>query len=93
MDMGIDNKPNAHPGLVGHAQIRSDLIQWVDDGASCVPAAAEQVRDGHRIGVEELTQNHFWPPPSRRLRLDRRRYIQSFCGMISKRDRDVNPWS
>jgi hypothetical protein len=62
VDMGIDDKPDLHTGLVGDAQVWFDVAQRVYHGAGGVPAAAKQVRNCHGIGMEELTQNHAGPP-------------------------------
>jgi hypothetical protein len=53
VDMGIDDEPNAHPGLVRDPEVGFDITQWVDDGAGGVSAA--EVGNCHGIGVEELT--------------------------------------
>jgi hypothetical protein len=54
MNMGVDDEPDAHPGLVRDAEVWFDVPQRVDDRASGVSAAAEQVGDCHGIGMEEL---------------------------------------
>ena len=40
VDVGIDDEADSHAGLVGHAQIGSDVADRIDDGAGGVPAAA-----------------------------------------------------
>ena len=46
------------PGIVGDPEIWCDVAYRVDDSTGRVPAAAEQIRDANRVGVEELTQDH-----------------------------------
>jgi hypothetical protein len=58
MDVGVDDEADAHPGGVGRPQIGSDALHRVHHGAGGVPAAAEQVGNRHRIGMEELTHDH-----------------------------------
>jgi hypothetical protein len=58
MDMRVDDKMDAHAGVVGRPQIWCDIAHRIDDGTGGVSAAAEQVCDRNRIGVEKLTQNH-----------------------------------
>jgi hypothetical protein len=41
VDMGIDDKPDLHTGLVGDAQVWFDVAQRVDHSAGGVPATAE----------------------------------------------------
>ena len=58
VDMGIDDEADAHSGVVGNLQVWCDVADRIDDGTSGMPAAAEQVGDGNRIGMEELTHDH-----------------------------------
>jgi hypothetical protein len=62
VNVGINDKPEAHPYLVRDPQVWFDIAQRVDHSAGGVPAAAKQVRNGDGIGMEELTQNHARPP-------------------------------
>jgi hypothetical protein len=62
VDVGIYDEPDAHPRLVRDPQIWFDVVKWIHHSAGGVPAAAEQVRNRHGIGMEELTQNHAGPP-------------------------------
>ena len=78
MDMGIDDEPDAHPGLVGDPKVWFDVAQRVHHGASGMSAAAEQVGNRNGIGMEELTQNHAGPPMMRRFRLDRQRSFNHY---------------
>ena len=58
MDMAVDDEANAHAGIVGDPEIWCDVAYRVHDSIGRVPAAAEQIRDANRVGVEELTQDH-----------------------------------
>jgi hypothetical protein len=59
VDVSIGDEANAHARLIGHPQIRPDVADGIDDGAGGVAAAAEQIRDCHRICVQELAQHHW----------------------------------
>jgi len=48
VDMGINDEPDAHPGLVRDPEVWFDVPYRVHDGAGGVPAAAEQVGNRHR---------------------------------------------
>ena len=58
MDMSIDDEVDAHANLVGASQIRCDVADRVHDCTRGMSAAAEQIGDRNRIGMEELTQDH-----------------------------------
>lgn len=64
MDMGIDDKADAHAGVIGYPQIWRDVAHRIDDSTGRVSAAAEQVLDRHGLGVEKLTQDHIGLPQS-----------------------------
>jgi hypothetical protein len=68
VDMGVDHEPDSHAGLVGDAQIWFDLSHRVHYGAGGMTAAAEQVRDRNRVGMEEMTQGSCWPSCSSEVR-------------------------
>jgi hypothetical protein len=60
MEMGIHDKPDVHAGLAGNAHISFDVAQGVYHGTGGMCAAAKQVRDCHRVGMEELTAESCW---------------------------------
>ncbi len=58
MQMRIDDEVDAHASRFGCAQIRLDGPGRIDDGTGRLAAAAEQIGDADRIGVQELTEDH-----------------------------------
>jgi hypothetical protein len=58
MNVGVDNKMDAHAGGLGGMHVRLDLADWIDDRAGRASAAAEQVRDANGLLVQELPDDH-----------------------------------
>jgi len=58
MDMAVDDEANGMPVLSATRRYGATSPTGVHDSTGRVPAAAEQIRDANRVGVEELTQDH-----------------------------------
>ncbi len=71
MDVRVNDVANLQPGLSGRVEIARDVADRVDDRAGGLAAAAEQIRDADRIGVQELSQDHAKPPLKRECELAR----------------------
>src|ERR1700687_6080825 len=52
MNVGVDDKMDAHAGGLCAAHVRLDLADRIDDGAGRTSTAAEQVRDANGILVQ-----------------------------------------
>jgi hypothetical protein len=78
MHVRVDDKEDAHAGLVGRAQVWFYLTNRIDDGAARASAATEQVRDRNGVGVQKLTEDH----PSLSCRGDRKLDHPSFIQSI-----------
>jgi hypothetical protein len=74
MNVGVDDKIDAHAGGLCRAQIGLNLTDRIDDGTSRTSTATEQVGDADRLLVQELPDDH-----GLRSRITRGKYIQSFC--------------
>ena len=58
VNVGVDDKMDAHArGLCG-AHVRLDLADRIDDGPGRASTAAEQVRDANGLLVQELPNDH-----------------------------------
>jgi hypothetical protein len=74
MNVGVDDKEDAHAGGLCGAQMKLDLADRIDDGAGRASTAAEQVGDTDWLTVQELTDDH-----GLHSRLSCGSNIQSFC--------------
>jgi hypothetical protein len=58
MNMRVDHVEDAHAGRLGGFEIRRDVADRIDNGGGSLAAAAEEVRCGDGIEMQELTQDH-----------------------------------
>ncbi len=62
VDVRVDDVANLQPRLSGRVEIARNVAGWIDHRADGLAAAAEQVGNANRIGVQELSQDHAKPP-------------------------------
>ena len=58
VNVRVDDEPDAHAGFLRRAQIDLDVADGVDHCPGGLAAAAEQIGDADRSGVQELAQDH-----------------------------------
>lgn len=58
MNVGVDDKMDAHASGLGGTQVGLDLADRIDHGAGCASTAAGQVGDANVLLVQELADDH-----------------------------------
>lgn len=58
VDVGVDHIEDAHAGFGGGLNVGSRIANGIDHHTGRFASAADQVRGSHRIGVQELTEDH-----------------------------------
>ena len=61
MDVRVDDVKDPHTARLGGAQVRLDIPDGIHDSAAGLAAAAEEIRDRDRFGVQKRTQYQFDP--------------------------------